>query len=83
MVLDTQAELEVARFLGSGPSPEEIISFHASPEVADRMYTLIDQERTGQITEAEQRELESFMYIEHLMRLVKAEAHRKLAQHAS
>lgn len=83
MVLETQAELEAARFLGSGPSLEEIIAFHASPEIADRMYTLIDQERAGQIAEAEQRELESFMYIEHLMRLVKAVAHHKLAQHVS
>lgn len=79
MAPEIPAELEVARFLGSGPSPEAIIAFHASPEVADRMYALIDQERAGQITEVEQRELEGFMYLEHLMRLVKAEAHRKLA----
>lgn len=80
---ETQAELEVARFLAGSPSPEEIIAFRASPAVAERMYDLIDRERAGQISEDERNELDTYVYIEHLMGLVKAEAHRKLSQQAS
>lgn len=47
------------------------------------MYELIDLDRAGQMGEAEKSELESYLSIEHLMRLVKAEAHRKLGQRAS
>jgi hypothetical protein len=83
MPTETQAELEVAQFLAGGPSPEDIIAFHASPAVAERMYGLIDLDRVGQMSEAEKGELESYLYIEHLMRLVKAEAYRKLGQRAS
>jgi hypothetical protein len=83
MPAETQAELEIAQFLAGGPSPEDIIAFHASPAVAERMYDLIDLERAGKISEAEQQELESYLYIEHLMRMVKAEAHRRLGQRAS
>lgn len=83
MPTETQVEMEVARFLASGPSPEEIIAFRASPAIAERMYDLIDRERTGQISKDEQNELDTYVYVEHLMRLVKAEAHRKLSQQVS
>ena len=83
MPTETEVELEVARFLADGPSPEAILAFHASPAVADRMYELIDRERAGHITEEEKSELETYVYIEHLMRLVKIEAQHKLSQQAS
>lgn len=83
MSTETLAETEVAQFLAGGPTPEEILAFHASPEVNERMYELIDRERDEHITEEERQELESYMYIEHLMRLIKAEAHLKLGQQAS
>jgi len=69
---ETDAEREVARFLASQPSPEAIVAFHSSPEVATRMYELIEAER----------ELETYFHIEHLMRLVKAEAYRRLGAQA-
>ena len=83
MPTESQAELEVARFLAGSPSPEAIIAFRASPAVAERMYDLIDRERAGQISEDERSELDTYVYIEHLMRLVKAEAYRKLGQLAT
>jgi hypothetical protein len=82
MRTETEAEREVARFLASQPSPEGIVAFHPSPEVATRMYALIEAERDRQLSEDERHELESYLAIEHLMRLVKAEAHRRLGQQA-
>ena len=75
MPVETRAALEAARFLSLRPTPEQIIAFHPSSEVAARVYDLIAAEKAGTISEAEQQELESFMAIEHLMELVKVEAH--------
>ena len=82
MRTETEAELEVARFLASQPSPADIVAFHPSPEVATRMSALIGAERDRQLSEEERRELETYLHIEHLMRLVKAEAHRRLGHQA-
>jgi hypothetical protein len=43
------------------------------------MYALIDAEREGGRGADERHELGTSLYIEHLMRLIKAEAHRRLA----
>ncbi len=83
MLLESQAVMEIARFIPSQPSPEEILAFHASPEVAERAYELIAAERVGTITEEEQHELDSYEAIEHIMIHAKAEASKKLQQQAS
>lgn len=70
----TKAENELVQFLIGQPSTEQIIAFHPSAEVA---------ERAQAINAAELRELETFMYIEHMMRLMKAAAHKALQQKAS
>jgi hypothetical protein len=79
----TQAATEVAQFLAHHPTPEQIIAFHPSSEVAERAYELIHAERDGSLTEEERQELESYMMIEYLMELVKLEAHKQLRQQAS
>ncbi len=83
MPTEMLASVEIARFLVSSPTPEQIIAFHPSPEAAERFYALIDAERNGTITEEERAELDSYIAFEHLMRLVKVEAHRALQQRAS
>jgi hypothetical protein len=71
MLLKTQAAIEIARFLAHHPTPEQIIAFHPSSEVAERAYELIQNERDGVLTEEERQELESYVVIEYLMELVK------------
>ena len=83
MLLKTQAATEVARFLAHHPTPEQIVAFHPSPEVAERAYELIRTERDGELPEEERQELESYLMIEYLMELVKLEAHQQLRQQAS
>src|SRR5690348_3932078 len=83
MLLKTQAATEVARFLAYHPTPEQILAFHPSSEVAERAYDLIYTERAGSLTEEERQELDSYLVIEYLMELVKLEAHRQLRQQAS
>jgi hypothetical protein len=83
MPAETPAAQEIARFLATRPTPEEIVAFHPSPEVAERAYDLIQSEREGTITDAERAELDTYMAIEYLMELIKVEAYRQLQQRAS
>ncbi len=83
MLLKTQAAIEIARFLAHHPTPEQIIAFHPSSEVAERAYELIQNERDGALTEEERQELESYVVIEYLMELIKLEAQRQLRSQAS
>jgi len=83
MSLKTQVATEVAQFLAYHPTPEQIVAFHPSPEVAQRAYELIHADRDGELTDEEHKELESYLVMEHLMELIKLEAHRQLRQQAS
>lgn len=73
--IQTHAERAVAEFLASQPSPEEILHFHPSSEVATRAHELLQAERYNDTTDAERRELDSYEYLEHLMRMLKIQAH--------
>ncbi len=83
VLLKTQAATEIARFLARHPTPEQIVAFHPSAEVAERAYELIRTERRGVLTEEERQELESYVVIEYLMELVKLEAQRQLRPQSS
>jgi hypothetical protein len=83
MLLKTQAATEIARFLAHHPTPEQIVAFHPSSEVAERAYELIHADRDGSLTEEERKELDSYLVIEQLMGLIKLEAHQELRQQAS
>ena len=83
MLLNTQAAAEVAQFLAHYPTPEQIVAFHPSPDVVERAYELIQTDREGHLSEEERKELESYLVIEHLMEMIKLEAHRQLRQLAS
>ena len=76
----TEAEFEVARFLASSPSAEEIVAFHFSPQSAERFYALIEAERANQLSDDERAQLDAFTSAEHFMRLIKAEARKRLTQ---
>lgn len=83
MMLKTQAATELARFLAHHPTPEQIVAFHPSSEVAERAYVLIQTERERTLAEEERQELESYLVIEYLMEQIKLEANRQLRQQAS
>jgi hypothetical protein len=83
VLLKTQAATEIARFLAYHPTPEQIVAFHPSAEVAERAYELIRTEREDVLTADERQELESYVVIEYLMELVKLEAQRQLRPQAS
>jgi hypothetical protein len=70
MPLKTQATTEIAQFLANHPTPEQIMAFHPSSEVAEQAYELIHTECDSSPSGEESKELESYLIIEHLVELV-------------
>ena len=65
---------EIVQFMASGPSPKRIANFEASPATKERVALLIHREKTEGLSSEERAELDDYMQVEHLMRLVKAKA---------
>lgn len=66
---------EIIDFFARGASPEEILSFHPSPETQERVRELLERNSEDELTEEEAAELEWFGVVEHLMQSVKVRAH--------
>lgn len=72
--LSAQTYRYVLNFLASEPTPEQIAAFGPTPEMAERVRTLLAKERTNQLTPTEQAELDDYEDIEHLVVMAKAGA---------
>lgn len=83
MSLEYEAMQEIARLFFSHPTPEQIIAFHASPELTKHLYELIAEEKAGTISPEDRRQLDKFEAIEHLVIHLKAQALQQLRQRAS
>jgi hypothetical protein len=75
-----QACDEAIEFIVGGPSGRRVADFQASPKTKARVEPLIRKEKTDGLTPGGKSELDDFMALEHLMRLAKARARRRLAQ---
>jgi hypothetical protein len=65
---------EFLTFLAGGPPPAEIISFRPSSATVQRMRDLLQQDRQGGLSAAEEAEMEGIAEIDHLVTQVKAQA---------
>jgi hypothetical protein len=63
---------EVAEFLASGPTPEQLVNYRPSQKVQERASQLLAKQRSGAISADEERELDQFVQAELLMQLVGA-----------
>lgn len=68
------AEREVIAFLLGRPTLDEITAFHLSEDAGARFYELVDAERERGLDEDELREVETNLYLEHLIRMLKIHA---------
>ena len=59
-------------FLASQPTPSEIVAFRPTPEMQQRLKTLLRRNQAGELTEMEKKELDEYERIEHLMVMLKA-----------
>ena len=78
-MVTTRAFDEVIDFITSCPSPELIVSFKPSVAMQNRLEALLEKNRANGLTEGEKTEMEQFLLIEHLMRIAKAKARKKIA----
>ncbi len=59
-------------FLASEPTAEQIINFRPTSEMQERLQTLLIRSKTGNITSTEEKELDEYERIEHLIIMLKA-----------
>lgn len=62
----------VLDFLASRPTPEQLAALGPTPEMNDRLRTLLKRESKGEITPAEKAELDEYERLEHLMVMIKS-----------
>lgn len=79
---DGQAGFEgatgVLELLAGLPSPQEVLALRPSPRLSARVAELLAKSREGGLTAAEPTEWERYEYLEHLARMAKANASRRL-----
>ncbi|HZU37055.1 MAG TPA: hypothetical protein VFA18_14135 [Gemmataceae bacterium] len=75
----TLAYEEFVDFLARGSTPRGVIDFRPSDAAKARVADLVGRQKTGSLTADETAELSYYLQIEHLMRLAKARARRRLA----
>ena len=69
---------ELVEFIISRGSLREVIDFEPSEPTKRRVRELIERAKESRLTPEEASELETFMQLEHIMRLAKARARLKL-----
>jgi hypothetical protein len=65
---------EVVGFLARGPRPQEIVEFRPSEAAVERSRELLQRNKEGQLTPAEEAELEEMALLDNLVALIKAKA---------
>ena len=70
--LPTHVYRYVLDFLAARPTPDQVTGFGPTPEMIDRLQTLLEREAKGETTLAEKAELDEYERLEHLMVMIKA-----------
>jgi hypothetical protein len=71
---------DVLEKLASLPPPEEVLALRPTTALQERLEALLDKQKQSTWTADEQREWDQFQYVEHLVRMAKANAARKLRE---
>ncbi len=69
---------EIIDFIAAGTNPMDVAKFEASDLTKSRVADLLEREKTAGLTTDETAELNHFLEMEHLMRLLKARARQRL-----
>ncbi|HET7231966.1 MAG TPA: hypothetical protein VFJ16_18305 [Longimicrobium sp.] len=75
-----QVHREIAGFLAENMTPATLVAFRPSDAAQRRVSDLIFREKNEGLTREETEELDAYMGLEHVMRLAKAMAHRRLRE---
>ena len=69
---------EFVDFIAAGVTPQSLVAFRPSEATRSKVLDLIQRQKLSSLTEDETAELDSYLHIEHLMRLAKARARQNL-----
>lgn len=69
---------DILEKLAALPSPEEVLALRPTPALQERLDALLEKNRAGGLSPDDQREWEQYKFLEHLVRLAKANAARKI-----
>ncbi|MEG4533197.1 hypothetical protein [Microcoleus sp. D2_18a_D3] len=73
---------QILEFIASLPSPQEILALRLSDSLQAEIDTLLEKNRTEGLTPIEQRLWQQYEFVEHLVRIAKAQALLKLSEAA-
>lgn len=65
---------EIVDFIAAGTTPQMVIAFQPSEKAKARVAELVEREKTVGLSADESSELDSYLRLEHIMRLAKARA---------
>jgi hypothetical protein len=68
---------DVMELLAGLPSPDEVLSLHPSPALAERTTALLQKHRAQGLSNVERGDLDQILRVEHLVRVAKARAFAK------
>ena len=74
----TRVYEEIIDFIAGGSSPSEVADFQPSDDARRRVAELIRRQKDADLSREESAELEHYLELEHIMRLAKARARRRL-----
>jgi hypothetical protein len=70
---------EVVDFIAAKSDPESLLQFKPSDQARERVFALVEKEKTTGLSEDEKSELDLCMQVEHLMRMAKAKAQLRVS----
>ncbi|MBD2338014.1 hypothetical protein H6G64_13630 [Calothrix sp. FACHB-156] len=72
-LIPTRVYQYILDFLVSKPTPEQILAFRPTAEMQQRMQTLLRLSKLGELNPTEQKELDEYERIEHLIIMLKTD----------
>ena len=75
-------ESAILALLASQPAPEQVLALHPTPELQEWISGLLLRSKDGTLPPQEATELERYLLLEHLVRLAKAHAAKRLSERA-
>ncbi len=69
---------EFIDLIAKGATPESVAKFQFSETTKEQIEDLVEQAKIGDLSPDEKNELDELLVVEHIIRLVKAKAHKYL-----
>ncbi|MCI4646797.1 hypothetical protein [Phaeodactylibacter sp.] len=76
-MIETSATTEIIDFIAH-ENPQKVMEFKVSHLTKQRVFSLIEASKNGELPQEEQKELEQYLLLEHLMRMAKIKAYQLL-----